>query len=153
MQNQQVHGKTSTEHELKMKARAPHNRIQKTNCIQEGRVRPSDLGFFSEKEDEFIEQSTAQQLCTCIINMHQKTFENSKKQQKKISIKGVQFITVWLHIVTANKKWIRRTEQRHRAPFLNTSSPQRKQWKKECDIKNTIIDARIFLSYINRNKQ
>ena len=64
-------------------------------------VRPSDLGFFPEDEEEFIAQSTAQQLRDYIL-MHWKAFENSRKQWKQRSVDGVQSITEWIQGIGSN---------------------------------------------------
>ena len=83
-------------------------------------VRPSDLGFFSEDNEEFIKQLTVQQLCD-YVSMHRKIFENSKQKWKKRSIEGVPSITGWLQRIVSNRPRIKRTKQRHRDQVMNTS--------------------------------
>ena len=78
--NKQVHGGTHSERQQIIKQR----QVVKFKRLMSYRkdVCPSDLGFFPEDEEEFIKQSTVQQLRD-YISMHRKIFENSKKQWKK----------------------------------------------------------------------
>merc|ERR1712151_1368929 len=118
IRNKQVHGGTDSERQRIMKQR----QVLEFKRLMSYRkdVRPSDLGFFPEDEEEFIEQSTVQQLRDYIA-MHRKIFENSKRQWKKRSVEGVPSITVWLQRIVSNRPRIRRTERRHREQVLNTS--------------------------------
>merc|ERR1712032_410206 len=124
IRNTQVHGTTDGERQRIMK----HRQIAEFKRLMSYKpdVRPSDLCFFPDDAEEFIAQSTAQQLRD-YISMHRKAFENSRKQWKQRSVDGVQSITEWLRGIGSNAPRIQRTEQRHRARVLNSSFPRTRQ--------------------------
>ena len=108
IRNNEVHGSTDSKRQWIMK-QWQITEFKKLMMLKKD-VRPSDLSFFPDDEEGFIEESTVQQLWDYVA-MHQKTFINSKKQWKNQSLWGVQSITGWLRIIASNALQIRRTEQ------------------------------------------
>ena len=77
IRNKQVNGNTDSKRQQIMK----NCQITKFKCLMlyKPDVQPSDLSFFPDNKEEFIEQSTAQKLCDYIL-MHSKMLANSKLQ-------------------------------------------------------------------------
>ena len=78
--NKQVHRDTDSKQQRIMKQ---HQVLEfKRLMLYRKDVHPSDLGFFLEDKEEFIKQSTVQQLIDYIA-MHRKILENSIKGNGK----------------------------------------------------------------------
>jgi len=149
--NEQVHGSTHTERQRIMKQRQVLE--FKRLMVYRKDVRPSDLGFFPEDEEDFIEQSTVQQLRD-YVSMHRKIFENSKRQWKKRSIEGVPAITGWLRRIISNRPRLNRTERRHRDQVMNTSRRRiRRSQGKHTENERRQLKLRGFLSRRNKTQE
>ncbi|OEU21556.1 hypothetical protein FRACYDRAFT_235180 [Fragilariopsis cylindrus CCMP1102] len=92
LRNEEVHGKTEEQQERTRKAKLMVE-VRRLNAMRPN-ARPSDECLFIDKEDEFIEKSSAKTIAT-YISSHRRAIINSVKKWAKLSYTGVATISQW----------------------------------------------------------
>jgi hypothetical protein len=115
LRNEEVHGKTK-EHQERTRKERLRIEVGRLNSMKDD-ARPSDMFLFHANEEEYIEQSTSQEIASW-ISSHRKAITNSVKKWAIASQTGATTILNWMR-GEENEDAIDRIHARQRHAYLN----------------------------------